>query len=203
MTVFSNNKSTATAKAGFKKYHVHDVATSQTDAKQIADSYKKSHRYQHRAQVSVVGHPSIKPYDPIYLDGLPNGLSGYWTVLSVVHVFGGRPLDYFLNLEVGTDIIGDTDPTAANRAATRDIQSELSGQSLVGYATTLSEFSLSPNSSELIPTRTLMPTAYTSTSATAVPNVYGATKFLDYYPNLISIKNPVKWIATSSGRILQ
>jgi hypothetical protein len=203
MTIFSNNKSTATTKAGFKKYHVHEVATSQTDAKQIADSYKKSHRYQHRAQVSVVGHPSIKPYDPIYLDGLPNGLSGYWTVLSVVHVFGGRPSDYFLNLEVGTDILGDTDPTAATRAATRDIQSELSGQSLVGYATTLSEFSLSPNASELIQTKTLMPTAYTSTSVTAVPSVYGATKFLDYYPNLGSIKNPVKWVATSNGRIVK
>jgi hypothetical protein len=48
-----------------------------------------------------------------------------------------------------------------------------------------------------------MPTAYTSTSVTDVPSVYGATKFLDYYPNLISIKNPVKWVATSSGRIVK
>ena len=42
MTIFSNNKSAATTKAGFKKYHVNEVATSQTDAKQIADSYKKN-----------------------------------------------------------------------------------------------------------------------------------------------------------------
>lgn len=203
MTLFSNNKSTATVKAGFKKYHVHEVATSQTDSKQIADSYKKSHRYQHRAQVSVVGHPHIKPYDPIYLDGLPNGLSGYWTVLSVVHVFGGRPSDYFLNLEVGTDILGDTDAAAATRSSTRDVQAELAGQSLVGYTTTLSEFSLSPNSSELIPTKMIMPTAYTSTGVTSVPSVYGATKFLDYYPNLVSIKNPVKWVATSNGRVVK
>jgi len=204
MSNFSNNKSDGTQTAVFKKHHPHEVIKDLVNSKHVAQSYNESNKYQHRAKVSIVGHATLRPYDPIYLDGLPNGMSGYWTVLSVEHVFGGRVANYILNLEVGTDFIGDSDPKARDRSDTRDVQSDFANQSLTSASSKLVEYNLSPNSSTLNPSYgATVKTAVQNISQIAVPKVAGSTNFIYSPPNIDEIKKTVQWSATSSGKVLQ
>jgi hypothetical protein len=204
MSNFSNNTPTSTLKSTYQKHHVYEVSGSLTESKHIADNYANANRYQHRAEVLVVGDSTIRPYDPIYLDGLPNGMSGYWTVLSVRHVFGGTPASYMLRLEVGTDVIGDIDPNAANRSNLRDVQSDLAGQSLTSSGAQLTQYSLSPNASPIEPlTSASDPTAVVNPSPVAVPTIAGITPNKDHAPNLKNVKRTVQWTAKSNGKVLK
>ena len=204
MSNFSKNTSAAASKAYFKKHHVYEVAENLSDSKHIADDYSNAHKYQHRASVLIVGAAGLRPYDPIYLDGLPNGLSGYWTVLSVKHVFGGKPARYMVRIEVGTDVVGDVDPKAKYRANTRDVQSDLSNQSLTSSDARLSEYSLSVNAQSVAPSYgTIQTTSHNTESAVGVPNVPGTTPYSDSPPNLNNIKKTVQWVAKSSGKVIK
>jgi hypothetical protein len=203
MSNFSNNSVGSQIDATFTHHHVYEVANSLNDSKHIADDYTNAHRYQHRASVTVVGYPELRPYDPIYLDGLPNGLSGYWTVLSVKHVFGGRTADYILQLEVGTDFIGDTNPNAYKNSSNRDVQSDLAGQSLTPSDVTLSTYEVSPNASPLTSnTGTTSVTAIGTPSNVGVPSVSGITPFKDTPPNTNFLKNKVQWSSATSGKVI-
>jgi len=204
MSNFSNNKTDGTQTAVFKTHYPHEVITDLTNSKQVAQSYSQTHKYQHRAKVTIVGHATLRPYDPIYLDGLPNGMSGYWTVLSIEHIFGGRVAKYLMTLEVGTDVIGDTDPNAKGRSDTRDVQSDFAGQSLTVPSSKLTEYNLSPNASTLNPKYGVTAkTAVQNLSKVSVPKVTGATAFKDLAPNLSGIKKTVQWSATTSGKVLK
>jgi hypothetical protein len=204
MSNFSNNTPNASSRAVFKKHHTHEVSTSLAESQAIADAYSDAHRYQHRAEVTVAGHPTLQVYDPVYLDGLPNGLSGYWTVLSIKHIFGGKPAYFMTDLVVGTDVIGDVNPNAKNTADNRDVQSELAGQSLNASDSALSEYMTSPNSSQLNPSHGVTnPTAVTSSSVVGVPNVTGATPFKAKAPNTGAVKRTVQWAAKSNGKVLK
>jgi hypothetical protein len=131
-------------------------------------------------------------------------MSGYWTVLSVEHVFGGRVAKYLMNIEVGTDVIGEVDSKAKDRADTRDVQSDFANQSLTASPSKLSEYNLSPNASAVNPKYGVTPkTAVQNLSKIAVPNVPGATPFKNGSPNISGIKKTVQWVATSSGRVLK
>jgi hypothetical protein len=204
MSNFSANKSDGTQTAIFKTHYPHEVIKDLTNSKQIANSYSDTKKYQHRAKVMLVGHATLRPYDPIYLDGLPNGMSGYWTVLSVEHIFGGRVAKYLMKIEVGTDVIGEVDSKAKDRADTRDVQSDFANQSLIASPSKLSEYNLSPNASTLNPKYGVTPTtAVQNLSQIAVPKIPGATPFKGVFPNITGIKKTVQWVATSSGRVLK
>ena len=205
MSNFSRNTPEADVKATFKTHHVHEVANNFTEAKQIAEGYNQAHKWQHRAKVTVVGSPTLRPYDPIYLDGLPNNMSGYWTVLSVKHVFGGRPANYALELEVGTDTIGDTNPDAATQSDTRNVQNDLAGQSLNSFDTSLAVHSFDVNATPLVPiSSSAIPTAITSTSPIAVPDILGIGVYKATPPNTSQLKSKVQWVASaSSGKVIQ
>ena len=118
------------AQPHFKKHNVYEVPTSLTEAKQIADDHSEAHRYAYRATALVVGSSAIRPYDPVYIDGVPNGLSGYWTVLGIRHKFGGPDAPYMMELELGTDTIGDTDSNAIKNSEKRNVGNELAGKDL-------------------------------------------------------------------------
>jgi hypothetical protein len=203
MSNFSNDSINKNTQATFKKFHVYEVASDLTDAKSIASTYSETHQFQHRAKVTVVGTSSVRPYDPIYLDGLPNGMSGYWVVLSVKHVFGSKVSKYILELEVGTDTLGETDDNAQYRANNRDILADLSGQSLTPSDTILATYVEPINANSLQPTQYgPVATSAVVASPTAVPEVAGATPYADAPPNLGNIKNPVQWTAGSSGKVV-
>lgn len=204
MSNFSKNKPGSQIDAAFTHHHVYEVADSLSDSKHIADDYNSAHRYQHRASVTVVGYPDIRPYDPIYLDGLPNGLSGYWTVISVRHVFNGRLANYTLDLEVGTDLIGDTDPNAAANYSSRDVQSDLAEQSLSASDVVLTSYEVSPNISPVVSTTgDASITAIGDLSNVAIPYVPGSTPFKDAPPNTNFLKSKVQWNSETNGRIIK
>lgn len=202
MSNFSNNTFT-NSKAVFKKFHVHEVTSTLTDSKHISDAYSNTHKYQHRAHVVIVGTASLRPYDPIYLDGLPNGMSGYWTVLSIKHIFGGQPANYMLELEVGTDIIGETDPKASSRSDIRDLQSDLANQSLVSSGAKLTEYSVSVNASSLQPSYgNTTKTSKNISTPVSVPSVSGTTIYKDGAPNISGVKKTIQWTSKSNGKVL-
>jgi len=204
MKNFSNDNVSLDASASFQTHHVYEVASSFADAQHIATDYSNANRYQHKAVVSIVGHAPLRPYDPIYLDGLPNGMSGYWTVLTVKHIFGGRPADYMQELLVGTDTLGDTNPDAAKNSSYRDVQSELSGQSLNNADSVLTEYRLSPNSSLLNPSDgSTKLTQVTVDSPVGIPPVPGMSAFADTPPDISNVTNVLKWTATDSGRVIK
>ena len=215
MSNFSKEQLKKDPKTTFKKHHVYEVSHNLVDSKHIADDYGNAHRYQHRAHVTIVGNSTLRPYDPIYLDGLPNGMSGYWTVLSVKHVFGGRPANYMLEIEVGTDVIGDTDPTAKLRSDTRDIQSDLSGQSLSSSDSSLSDYSLSHNGTSVDPDYGVTDlTANNSPSAVGVPSdnaitmspgssPVAATAYKAKAPNLKGVKRTVQWASKNNTKVVK
>lgn len=203
MKTFSNDNSSADSTASFQSHHVYEVASSFADSQHIANDYNNANKYQHRATVSIVGHAPLRPYDPIYLDGLPNGMSGYWTVLSVKHIFGGRPADYMQELVVGTDALGDTNPNAKNNSSYRDVQSELAGQSIDLANTVLTEYSLSPNSSSLYETfGETKATQVNTLSPAGVPDVLDTEEFSNGAPDLSQVTNVIKWTATDAGRVI-
>lgn len=165
----------------------------------MATDYQNNHRYQHRARVVIVGTASLKLYDPIYLDGLPNGLSGYWTILSIKHTLGGEPANFMTTLEVGTDVIGDVNPNAAASSGLRDIQGELANQTLSGSTSQLVNQSPTINASTLAPSYgTVSPTPQVNQNAAGIPNLTN-TPFPNAAPNLTLTKNPVQWIAQNKG----
>lgn len=189
------------AKAKWKSYNPYEVADSLTDSKLIASDISDARRYAYRAKATVVGDSRVKPYEPIYLDGLPNGMSGYWTVLSVKHVFGSELARYMLELELGTDILGETDPNAYKQQQYRDVNSELSKQAIKSSDSKLMDYSLSVNASPLTTPAVSSPSikqpANTLTPDPTSPDLYQTTT-----PDFSSISRTTSWVATSSRRVL-
>jgi hypothetical protein len=109
-----------------------------------------------------------------------------------------------MNLEVGTDIIGDVNLNAQKQSDVRDVQSDFTNQSLTDSPSKLTEYKLSPNSLSLIPDYgTTSATAVKNTSQVSVPNVKGATAFKLAAPNIGGIKQTITWAATSSGKVVR
>jgi hypothetical protein len=115
-------------------------------------------------------------------------MDGYWTVLSVKHIFGGIPAKYMMKLEVGTDILGQTNPDAYKAFSKRDISGELSGQAITPALSTLQDYSFSINNSTLEPNYGVTPPS----SVVVKPyNDLGQ----DVVPDFSIIKRPVTWAA--------
>lgn len=112
-------------KAIFKKIVTTEVAPTSQYAKTVLKSMTNDKVYRYKATARLLGSPRVRPYQSIYLDGIPDGMHGYWTVISVKHIFGEtRP--YYLEVVLGTDTLGESlERTATSN--TRDIQGELEG----------------------------------------------------------------------------
>jgi len=181
--------------ASFQKHQVYDVATSLTESKYIANDLADAKRYQFRASAVLVGNSSVKPYEAIYLDGLPNGMSGYWTVLAVKHIFGGAPADYMMEVELGTDVLGDTSESAKKSKQTRDVVGELSGQAVQPAKAKLKDYSFAVNDSPIEPSygRTT-PTSKVVKRTTAVPEtIVPNDPYSVKAPDFSNVKRTVKW----------
>lgn len=184
-------------KTPFKKHQVFEVATSLTESKYIANDLANAKRYAYRAKVQVVGDPNVKPYEPIYLDGLADGMSGYWTVLSVKHIFGGAPAKYLMEVEVGTDVLGDVNPNAWKAVPQRDITGELAGQSLRATTSTLTDYSFSVNNSDLTPDfGVTIPSSSVSKKQISVSeNIVPTDPYSVTPPDFRTVKRTVTWRA--------
>lgn len=183
-------------KAQYTKHHIYEVAKNKTEAKYIANDIANAKRYAYRAKVILLGDASVRPYDPIYLDGLPNGMSGYWTVLSVKHIFNNIDVQYKMELEVGTDKVGDVNTNASTATVYRDVQAELAGQSLDPSSSTLINIPSSVNSNPLVPNYgTTSPTTVVTSAYDAVPLTISTDPYSYSYPTPIKTQDTVKWVA--------
>lgn len=197
---FSNVSKGSKPKAKFKSHIVHEVATSLTEAKYIANDISDTRRYAYRAKAYVVGSATLRPYDPVYIDGVPNGMSGYWTVLSIRHIFGGIDAPYMMELELGTDLLGDVNPDAAKSSETRNVGNELAGKNLDASGSTLTDYSPTPNINGIpVPALTASPQVVQPVSF--VPDS-GPYSYESTIPNYGVAPRPTKWQATKGSKIV-
>lgn len=200
-TKYSNVSTTKKTKAKFKKHYVHEVTSNLTEAKLIANDLAESKRYPYRAAVTLVGDTNVRPYEPIYLDGLPNGMSGYWTVLKVKHIFGGVVARHMMEVIVGTDVIGDVNPNAYKEVETRNVNAEISGQDIGGYSSTLVQYNVPINDTELEvikkpSVKVTKPATSIATDASS-PNLYQNDT-----PDFSIVKQSLAWKATKGSKLL-
>lgn len=198
---YSRVTSSTKPKAKYKKHHVHEVTTSLTEAKAIASDFAETKRYAYRATATLVGNASVRPYDPIYIAGLPNGMSGYWTVLKVVHRFNRKPAFYMLDVELGTDILGEENQQAYKAIETRDVNAELAGQNISPADSVLVDYSFSVNDNPLytpgIESVNIKPKDTAVTPVSNSPDLYQ-----DSIPDFSSVKFSTAWKATKGNKVL-
>jgi phage protein D len=102
-TAIKTTRSKSTAPT-FDSYHTGVVAPTYKIAKYESTAADERNRYAYRGEVVIPGNPTLLPDAPIYLDGIGNTYSGYWTVLSVQNYVNKEV--YTTTLEVGTDSLG-------------------------------------------------------------------------------------------------
>jgi hypothetical protein len=105
------NKSTrSNSKAEFfDKFNTHVVAIDSQVAAHEAKAADDRAIFPYRATAEVLGSPSLRPDLPVYLDGLGNNYSGYWTVLGTEHKVveeSRNVFKYTTILHLGTDSLG-------------------------------------------------------------------------------------------------
>jgi hypothetical protein len=189
------------SKAKWKSYNVFEVADSFKDSKLIAESISDARRFAYRAKATVVGDSRVRPYEPIYIDGAPNGMSGYWTVLSVKHIFGSRVAKYMMELELGTDILGEVNEAAYKQQQTRDVSGELAGQAIKPAESKLVEYAVPVNDTQLTPNTIASPNI-SSPSNTLPIDESSPDLYQNSVPNFSNIPRSVSWVATSSRLVI-
>jgi hypothetical protein len=128
-------------------------------------------------------------------------MSGYWTVLKVTHIFGGTQANYMLEVELGTDTLGDTNPNAANATDTRDVNAEIAGQKIEPSSSKLVDYAFSVNNRQLytppITSVNIKPKATALTPDASSPNLYQ-----NDIPDFSSVKRTTAWTATKGNKVL-
>jgi len=95
----------------FDKYATDVVVSDPTVAKYEAEAAENRTIFPYRATAEVLGTPDLRPDAPVYLDGLENYYSGYWTILGTEHriVEAERNTQtYTTILYLGTDSLGSS-----------------------------------------------------------------------------------------------
>jgi hypothetical protein len=95
----------------FDKFATDVVVPNATVAAHEAQAAEDRTVFPYRATVEVLGAPDVRPDAPVYLDGLGNYYSGYWTVLGTEHRIVETERNaqtYTTILHVGTDSLGTT-----------------------------------------------------------------------------------------------
>lgn len=93
----------------FDRFDTKTVVHEQEAAKYESEAADERVRFPYRATVEVIGTADIHPDMPIYLDGVGQEYSGYWTVLSVEHRVRQHDATqhiYTNILHLGTDSLG-------------------------------------------------------------------------------------------------
>lgn len=93
----------------FDKHATATVAPSYEAAVYEAISADEKSKFPYVAEAEILGNSTVSPGSPIYLDGLGNKYSGYWTVLEVEHHVVEESLNQYrftTELHVGTDSLG-------------------------------------------------------------------------------------------------
>ena len=81
-----------------------DIAKYEAEAAEI-----RNNAFPYRAVATVIGDPTLRPNMPVYLDGIGETYSGYWTILSLEHNVEEEELNrhkFTTTIYVGTDSLG-------------------------------------------------------------------------------------------------
>jgi phage protein D len=105
------NKKTRQRQYGefFDKFDSYVVAPNADVVKYEAESAERRNAFPYRAKIEVLGDPTVRPDLPIYLEGIGDVYSGFWTVLDVEHRIVEEELNrhrYTIIMTVGTDSLG-------------------------------------------------------------------------------------------------
>lgn len=189
--------SSSTNKATFLRHLPFESATSLADAKYIATDRAETYRYKYRGIAILAGDAGVKTGQLIYLDGLSQGMSGYWTVLRVDHVFGSGNAAYQLEVLLGTDILGDVSDNVGADTEVRDFAAELAEQSLDAGSSTLTDYSFGVNAGSVESSVVYAPSSKVVSPAYAspAPSSYEPNIYKDEVPNFSSVKRTTTWAA--------
>jgi len=184
-------------KSKFVKYLPHETAASASDAKYLAHDVAEANRYVYRAKATIVGHAGVSVGKQIYLDNLAHGMSGYWTVLSVTHIFGSGNAKYQMDVVLGADVLGDVNPNAAGAADTRDFDAEFSGKTLTPANSVLTDYSLEVTVGVAEPSGNSIQTSKnTSLSYSPTPQTVYTPDLYEYdVPDISGIRRTITWRA--------
>jgi hypothetical protein len=81
---------------------VHEVIDNTLNAELLAEAQSSVSRYKYVGNALLAGYAPLRPYDPVYLYGLTDGMSGVWIVISVTHSFG-KDLSYAMRAVLGSN----------------------------------------------------------------------------------------------------
>jgi hypothetical protein len=184
-------------KAKFVKHLPFEVASSLSDAKFIAEDIAEGYRYNYRGTATLAGNANVKVGEVIYLDNLDQNMSGYWTVLSVSHIFGSGNMAYQIQVELGADKVGDSDPSAGKNLGKRDFEAELANQSLNTKGAKLNNYSIGVNNGKtdlgVKPTKSFKNVP--SPNARPAPTKYTPNIYKGEVPDFSQVRREVSWSA--------
>jgi len=109
----------------FNKIITDEVVLSSSHSRHVITSKENHAAFRYTAKAESMGNPNVRPYRVIYLDGLPNEMSGYWVVTSVKHIFGSGK-SYRMEMTVGSSQLGEPYRKDSTSLSTRDVSYELS-----------------------------------------------------------------------------
>ena len=104
------------------------VITDQETARHEAKAAEDRNSFPYRAEAVLMGDPTIRPDMPIFLDGIGDPYTGYWTVLKVTHSFEEKTRGTHLfttKVVVGTDSLGDSSVWVDGSAISAPLNSEI------------------------------------------------------------------------------
>jgi hypothetical protein len=90
----------------FDRFHTSAVIPNASVATYEALAADERARYPYRGEAVVLGDARLRPDMPIYLDGIGQDYSGYWTILEARHIF--KETMYVTELILGTDSLGQS-----------------------------------------------------------------------------------------------
>ena len=93
----------------FDRFATTVVADTPEIAQYEAEAAENRNSFPYRAYVEVLGEADLRPDFPVYLSGVGNAYSGYWTILGTEHKIIETELNRFTYttvLHVGTDSLG-------------------------------------------------------------------------------------------------
>jgi hypothetical protein len=96
----------------FDKFAVDTVVVDQETAAYEAAAADERNSFPYRAEATLLGNTSLRPDMPVFLDGIGEPYSGYWTVLEATHIFEEKTRGvhtYTTEVVVGTDSLGEAD----------------------------------------------------------------------------------------------
>lgn len=113
----------------YDRFHTHAVIPNSQIAKHESTAADERGRYPYRGEATVLGDARLRPDMPVYLDGIGEDYSGYWTVLECTHIL--EEMKYTTEIVVGTDSLGSSiyGSTAPSSTPTRISSPTVSGKS--------------------------------------------------------------------------